>query len=219
MSGSITAPADIGIETGVWRGAAHSYPAISANASSTSWPRRSLEPLRLPHVPAPGNPRLAECLATAASIGGWCTAARRGAAWGSPVTAVRLAHRLPVEIEITREQSCACCARSPPSIAGWSQSGDRQAQRSRAASSRRLGRDRPPDRASNGIPLARSIGAYGLPILRDAPEVTVELLESEDERAESPSLACRRRTRVANAFFSLTVQRVRTPSHRYRARR
>jgi isoquinoline 1-oxidoreductase beta subunit len=68
-----------------------------------------------------------------------------------------------------------------------------------------------PIEIENGIPTARSIGAYGLPILRDAPEVTVELLESEEEPGGVTELGVPPAApAVANAYFSLTGQRVRS---------
>ena len=58
---------------------------------------------------------------------------------------------------------------------------------------------------------ARTIGAYGLPTLRDAPEVSVELIDSDEppggvtELGVPPAAPA-----VANAYFSLTGQRVRS---------
>jgi hypothetical protein len=62
----------------------------------------------------------------------------------------------------------------------------------------------------NGTPTARSIGDYGLPILRDAPEVTVELIESDEERGGVTELAVPTAApALANALFALTGQRLR----------
>jgi isoquinoline 1-oxidoreductase beta subunit len=62
----------------------------------------------------------------------------------------------------------------------------------------------------NGTPTARSIGAYRLPILRDAPEVTVELVESEEDSGGVTELSVPTAApAVANAYFSLTGQRLR----------
>jgi isoquinoline 1-oxidoreductase beta subunit len=63
----------------------------------------------------------------------------------------------------------------------------------------------------DGLPAARTIGAYGLPTLRDAPEVTVELIESNEvpggitELGVPPAAPA-----IANAYYSLTGQRVRS---------
>jgi isoquinoline 1-oxidoreductase beta subunit len=63
----------------------------------------------------------------------------------------------------------------------------------------------------NGLPAIRSLGGYGLPILRDAPEVSVELIDSDEppggvtELGVPPAAPA-----IANAYFSLTGQRVRS---------
>ena len=63
----------------------------------------------------------------------------------------------------------------------------------------------------DGTPTARSIGAYRLPTLRDAPEVTVELIDSDEEPGGVTELAVPTAApAVANALFSLTGQRYRT---------
>ena len=62
----------------------------------------------------------------------------------------------------------------------------------------------------DGAPTARSIGAYRLPILRDAPEVTVELIESEEAPGGVTELAVPTAApAVANALFALTGTRLR----------
>ena len=63
----------------------------------------------------------------------------------------------------------------------------------------------------DGTPTARTIGAYRLPILRDAPDVTVELIESEEASGGVTELAVPTAApAVANALFSLTGERLRT---------
>ena len=63
----------------------------------------------------------------------------------------------------------------------------------------------------DGLPAARTIGAWGLPILRDAPEVSVELIDSDEapggvtELGVPPAAPA-----IANAYYSLTGQRVRS---------
>ena len=92
------------------------------------------------------------------------------------------------------------------------QSRDRQAADRGRADPRHFGGDRRGrSRSSAASPTARTIGAYGLPILRDAPEVTVELLESDEEPGGVTELAVPvAAPAIANAYFSLTGQRVRT---------
>jgi isoquinoline 1-oxidoreductase beta subunit len=63
----------------------------------------------------------------------------------------------------------------------------------------------------NGMPKARTIGAYGLPILRDAPEVSVELIESGEPAGGVTELGVPPAApAIANAYFSLTGERVRS---------
>jgi isoquinoline 1-oxidoreductase beta subunit len=62
----------------------------------------------------------------------------------------------------------------------------------------------------NGLPTALTLGAYGLPVLRDAPEVSVELIDSDEppggitELGVPPAAPA-----IANAYYSLTGQRIR----------
>ena len=55
------------------------------------------------------------------------------------------------------------------------------------------------------------IGDYDLPILRNSPDVTVELIESDEEPGGITELAVPTAApAVANALFALTGQRLRT---------
>ena len=66
-----------------------------------------------------------------------------------------------------------------------------------------------PIEIANGTPTARSIGAYRLPILRDAPEVTVELVESEEDSGGVTELSVRPLRRRSPAPFLMTGRRLR----------
>ncbi|HET9428316.1 MAG TPA: xanthine dehydrogenase family protein molybdopterin-binding subunit, partial [Allosphingosinicella sp.] len=64
---------------------------------------------------------------------------------------------------------------------------------------------------ADGLPTARTIGSYDLPILRNSPDVTVELIESGEEPGGVTELAVPTAApAVANALFALTGQRLRT---------
>jgi isoquinoline 1-oxidoreductase beta subunit len=68
-----------------------------------------------------------------------------------------------------------------------------------------------PLRFERGVPLQRSLGALGLPRLADTPDITVELLDSEEEpggvtELGVPAVA----PAIANAIFASTGQRLRT---------
>ena len=107
------------------------------------------------------------------------TAASRAAAWASPPTApsARTSRRSSRSSSRATDQGPA---RSAQSIAAGSSTRRSSGSRSRAASSTASRRRPAPRSTSSTAPPARSIGAYRLPILRDAPEVTVELIESEE---------------------------------------
>ena len=223
--------------TGYWRGAAHSYTCFFTESFIDELARAAgLEPLSFRMPMLGDNPRLARCLATAASIGGWDGGAPGSgmgiachSAFGSHIACL-------VEVEVTaRPARCACCARSARSIAGGSiNPGDRQAADRGRAGPRHLRRDRPAARDRRRPADARSRSAtYGLPTLRDAPEVSVELLESDEAPGGVTELGVPAAApAIANAYFSLTGQRLahaaardrrpmtaRRPSRRSRRRR
>ncbi|HYN46093.1 MAG TPA: molybdopterin cofactor-binding domain-containing protein [Allosphingosinicella sp.] len=207
------APAEIGIRTGLWRGAAHSYTCYFTECFTDELVRAAgLEPLSFRMFLLANNPRLARCLATATSIGGW-DGGPPGSGMGIACHSAFGSHiACLVEIEISREQrvrvlravAAVDCGRvvNPEIVKQQIEGGIVHGV------SAAIGR---PIEIRNGIPIARSIGAYGLPILRDAPEVTVELLDSEEEPGGVTELGVPPAApAVANAYFSLTGQRVRT---------
>jgi len=207
------APAELGLPTGYWRGAAHSYTAFFTECFVDELARTAgLEVLAFRTALLAGNPRLARCLATAASIGGWDGGPPGSgmglachAAFGSYIATL-------VEIEVTRDQRlrvlravCAVdCGRAiNPEIVKQQIEGGLIHGISAA-----IGK---PVEIADGLPMLRTIADYGLPGLRDAPEISVELLESEEDSGGVTELAVPTAApAVANAFFSLTGQRVRT---------
>jgi isoquinoline 1-oxidoreductase subunit beta len=206
-------PVDIGMETGMWRGGAHSYTAFFTECFLDELAQvAGQEPLSFRMGMLGANPRLARVLTTATSIGGWDGGARGSSmgiaahsAFGSHVATL-------VEIEITREQRvrviravCAVdCGRIVnPEVVRQQIEGGLIHGVSAATGH--------PIEFANGLPTAQTIGSYGLPILRDAPEVTVELMESEDEPGGVTELTVPTAApAVANALFALTGQRLRS---------
>jgi isoquinoline 1-oxidoreductase beta subunit len=206
-------PADLGLPTGYWRGAAHSYTGFFTECFIDELARAAgLEVLAFRTSLLAGNPRLARCLATAASIGGWDGGPPGSgmglachSAFGSYIATL-------VEIEVTGDQRvrvlravCAVdCGRAiNPEIVKQQIEGGLIHGISAAT-----GR---PIEIVDGAPAMRTIADYGLPTLRDAPDVSVELLESEEEPGGVTELAVPTAApAVANAYFSLTGQRVRT---------
>jgi isoquinoline 1-oxidoreductase beta subunit len=205
--------ADIGIETGLWRGEAHSYTCYFTECFIDELALAAgLEPLAFRTFLLQSNPRLTQCLTTAASIGGWDGGARGSgmglachSAFGSHIACL-------VEVEVTGDQrlrvtravAAVDCGRivNPELIKQQIEGG---IVHGIAAA---IGR---PVAFEGGLPVARTIGAYGLPILRDAPEVSVELIDSDEppggvtELGVPPAAPA-----VANAYFSLTGQRIRS---------
>ncbi len=205
-------PTDIGLSTGYWRSAAHSYTGFFTESFVDELARAAgLEPLSFRMQMLSGNPRLARALATAASIGGW-DGGPPGSGMGIACHSAFGSHIATlVEIEVTREQRlrvlravCAVdCGRvvNPEIVRQQIEGGIVHGV------SAAIGR---PLEIVAGAPTARTIGAYGLPILRDSPEVTVELLESEEHPGGVTELAVPTAApAIANAYFSLTGQRVR----------
>ena len=207
------AAADLGIETGLWRGGAHSYTCYFTECFIDELVRAAgLEPLSFRTFLLANNPRLARCLATAASVGGWDGGAPGSgmglachSAFGSHIACL-------VEVEISSEQrlrvlravAAVDCGRviNPEIVKQQIEGGIVHGV---AAATGR------PVEIAGGIPTMQSIAAYGLPILRDAPDVSVELVESEEapggvtELGVAPAAPA-----IANAYFSLTGQRVRS---------
>jgi isoquinoline 1-oxidoreductase beta subunit len=203
----------IGIETGLWRGEAHSYTCFFTECFVDELALAAgLEPLAFRTFLLQANPRLAQCLATAASIGGWDGGARGSgmglachSAFGSHIACL-------VEVEVTGDQKLRAtravaavdCGRivNPELIKQQIEGGIVHGV---AAA---IGR---PVEFADGLPVARTIGAFGLPTLRDAPEVSVELIESDEPSGGVTELGVPPAApAVANAYFSLTGQRVRS---------
>jgi len=205
-------PTDIGIRTGVWRGEAHSYTGFFTESFIDELARASgMEPLSFRMGLLGANPRLARALGTATSIGGWDGGPPGSGmgiachqAFGSFIATL-------VEVEITSAQRlrvlravCAVdCGRAVnPEIVKQQIEGGLIHGISAA-----IGR---PLEIVRGVPDAATIGAYGLPTMRDAPEINVELLESDEAPGGVTELAVPvAAPAVANAYFSLSGQRVR----------
>jgi isoquinoline 1-oxidoreductase beta subunit len=201
---------EIGIETGLWRGEAHSYTCYFTECFVDELALAAgLEPLAFRTFLLQDNPRLTQCLATAASIGGWDGGARGSgmglachSAFGSHIACL-------VEVEVSGDQrlrvsravAAVDCGRvvNPELVKQQIEGGIVHGVA--AAVGKPVGFE-------NGLPTALTLGAYGLPILRDAPEVSVELIDSDEppggitELGVPPAAPA-----IANAYYSLTGQR------------
>ncbi|WP_129792309.1 xanthine dehydrogenase family protein molybdopterin-binding subunit [Sphingosinicella sp. CPCC 101087] len=206
-------PVETGLDTGIWRSGAHSYTCFFTECFVDELARAAgQEPLSYRMAMLGQNPRLARVLQTATAIGGW-DGGPPGSGMGIAVHSAFGSYVATlVEIEMSGEQRvrvlravCAVdCGRVVnPEIVRQQIEGGIIHGISAAVGD--------PVEIENGIPTARTIGAYRLPILRNSPEVTVELLDSGDEPGGVTELGVPTAApAVANALFSLTGRRVRT---------
>jgi len=206
-------PAETGIRVGGWRSGAHSYTAFFTESFMDELARISgVEPLSFRMQMLGDNPRLARCLTTAATLGGWdggVPGSGMGiachSAFGSHIAAL-------VEVEVTAAQRtrvlraiCAVdCGRivNPNLVRQQIEGG--LIFGIAAATGNPIGFE-------NGRPDARGFGHLGFPTLADSPDVTVELLESEEEPGGVTELGVPvAAPAVANALHALTGRRLRS---------
>jgi isoquinoline 1-oxidoreductase beta subunit len=206
-------PAEAGIRVGGWRSGAHSYTAFFTESFMDELARISgVEPLSFRMQMLGENPRLARCLTTAATLGGWDGGVPGSAmgiachsAFGSHIAAL-------VEVEVTAEQRvrviraiCAVdCGRivNPEIVRQQIEGG--LLFGIAAATGNAIGFEA-------GRPQARGFGHLGFPTLAESPEVTVELLESEDEPGGATELGVPvAAPAIANALHALTGRRLRS---------
>jgi isoquinoline 1-oxidoreductase beta subunit len=157
------------------------------------------------------NPRLARVLATATAIGGWDggppgsgMGLAAHAAFGSyAATLVEIELSADQRIRVLRAVCAVDCGRvvNPELVRQQIEGGIIHGISAATGA--------PVDLVA-GTPSAQTIGDYRLPILADAPEVTVELVESEEAPGGVTELAVPTAApAVANAIFSLTGERLR----------
>jgi isoquinoline 1-oxidoreductase beta subunit len=205
-------PVEIGIETGMWRSGAHSYTAFFTECFIDELARRaSIEPLSFRMQLLGANPRLAQALSQAAALGGW-DGGPAGSGMGLACHSAFGSHiALLVEIELTGEQrvrvlravAAVDCGRviNPDIVRQQIEGGI--VHGIGGAVGRPLGTE-------HGMPLADDIGALSLPVLADAPEISVEVLPSEEDPGGVTELGVPPvAPAIANALASLTGRRLR----------
>lgn len=206
-------PADVGIPTGLWRSRAHSYTAFFTESFVDELARRAgIEPLSFRMQMLGDNPRLAHVLSTAAALGGW-DGGGAGSARGLAAHSAFGSHAaLVVEVEIgsdraisvTRATCAVDCGRvvNPVIVRQLVEGGIM------AGIAGAIGR---PIGFERGLPDAQGFGDLALPMLATAPEVTVELIASEEEPGGVTELAVPPvAPAIANAVFALTGRRLRS---------
>jgi isoquinoline 1-oxidoreductase beta subunit len=205
-------PADIGIRTGAWRSGAHSYTAFFTESFIDELSRlANVEPLSFRMQMLGSNPRLARCLSTAATLGGW-DGGQSGSAMGIAAHSAFGSHIATlVEIEIDRSQRvrvlralCAVdCGRVVnPEIVKQQIEGGLVFGIVAATSA--------PIDLVNGRSAALGFRDLGFRGLAASPEVSVEIMPSDDEPGGVTELGVPTAApAVANALYALTGRRLR----------
>jgi isoquinoline 1-oxidoreductase beta subunit len=205
-------PADVGLKTGIWRSAAHSYTAFFTECFMDELARKAnIEPMSFRMQMLGDNPRLARVLTTAATLGGWdggmpgsFMGIAAHSAFGSHVaTVVEASVGADQRVRVSRAVCAVDVGRvvNPEIVKQLIEGGIIYGI---------AGATGYPIAFERGLPSVRSLGALGLPRLADSPEVTVEILPSEEEPGGVTELAVPTvAPAIANAVFASTGQRLR----------
>jgi isoquinoline 1-oxidoreductase subunit beta len=205
-------PAEIGLDTGIWRSGAHSYAAFFTESFVDELARQAgIEPLSFRMGLLTGNARLARTLTTAAALGGWDGGARGSrlglaahSAFGSHAA---LLVEVAVEGQRVRVARTVCavdCGRviNPELVRQQIEGGIIHGI---------SGATGAPLRFEDGRPNLRRLGELGLPTLADSPDIVVELIESQEPPGGITELAVPPvAPAVANAIYAATGRRLRT---------
>jgi isoquinoline 1-oxidoreductase subunit beta len=206
-------PAETRLGVGAWRSGAHSYTAFFTESFIDELARLSnIEPLSFRMQMLGDNPRLGLCLSTAATLGGW-DGGQRGSAMGIAAHSAFGSHIATlVEIEldpaqrvrVLRAVTAVDCGRIVnPNIVKQQIEGGTIFGIAAATAY--------PMAFEGGRPDARGYRDLGFPRLANSPEVTVEILESDEApggvtELGVPTVA----PAMANALFALTGRRLRS---------
>jgi isoquinoline 1-oxidoreductase beta subunit len=206
------APVEIGLETGLWRSGAHSYTCFFTECFIDELARRAaIEPLSFRMQLLGSNPRLALALSQAAALGGW-DGGPPGSGIGLACHSAYGSHiALLVEIELTAGQRIRVLRAVAAVDCGRVVNPDIVRQQIEGGIVHGIaGAVGHPLRIEHGMPAATDIGALGLPLLADSPEISVEILPSEEEPGGVTELGVPPAApAIANALASLTGRRVR----------
>lgn len=205
------APADIGIDTGLWRSAAHSYTAFFAESFADELAAAAgLDALSFRMGLLGSAPRLARCLAQAAASGGWSGEARAGqglachSAFGSHVACLAEAALDDGRIRVSRLVAVVDCGRlvNPDIVRQQIEGGLVWGLAATVG-----------DRVSYAAGLAEQtrLDDLALPRLADTPEIRVELIDSGAAPGGAAELAVPVvAPAIANAVASATGRRLRS---------
>ncbi len=207
------APALVGLRTGIWRSGAHSYTCFFTESFLDELARKAgLEPLSFRIGMLGDNPRLARVLTTATALGGWdggspgsIQGIAAHSAFGSYVALlVEAAIGADQRIQVSRAVCVVDCGRvvNPEIVRQLIEGGIMHGIS--AATGARIGFDR-------GLPSVRTLSGYRLPRLADTPEISVEIIESDEPPGGVTELAVPPvAPAIANAIYASTGQRLRS---------
>lgn len=205
-------PAEIGVPTGHWRSGAHSYTAFFTECFIDELAHvAGTEALSFRIAMLGGNPRLARCLSTAASLGGWgggVAGSGQGIAChsfrGSHVAVLAEAHlegRRPVVDRLVAAVDCGRVVNPDvvqQQIEGGLIFGVAHALGAATGFTRNLAD-------------ARRLSDLNLPTLASSPDILVELIASEADPGGVSELAVPPvAPAIANALTAATGSRIRT---------
>ena len=203
-------PADIGIETGLWRSGAHFYTCFFTECFADELAATAgQDALAFRTGMLAGSPRLVRCLSRAAATGGWSGDAQSGeglachSAFGSHIALYVEAGNEGGRIKVSRMVAVVDAGRliNPDIVRQQIESGLIWGLASA------LG-----DRVSftRGLPDQAGFDALALPRLKDSPDITVELIPSNEAPGGVSELAVPvAAPAIANALASATGRRLR----------
>ncbi len=182
-------PVDIGVPTGHWRSGAHSYTAFFTECFLDELAHvAGTEPLSF-RVAIAGEPRLVRCLSTAAALGGWeggVAGSGQGIAChsfrGSHIAVLAEAHFDAGRPRIDRLVAAVDCGRqiNPDLVLQQIEGGLLFGMAAALGGATGL---------RDGRATVHHMGQLNLPLLADAPDITVELIRSEAEPGGVSELA------------------------------
>ena len=206
-------PAATGLRTGLSRAGAHGYTAFFTESFVDELAREAgIEPLSFRMQMLGDNPRLARCLSTAAALGGWdgggdgsSMGLAAHSAFGSHIaTLVEVELDAARQLRVTRAVAAVDCGRivNPTIVRQLVEGGIIHGIANATGSAVTV---------EAGVVAAKGFGDLGLPLLAQAPEVTVEIIPSDEPpggvtELGVPSVA----PAIANALFAATGQRLRS---------
>jgi isoquinoline 1-oxidoreductase beta subunit len=206
-------PAEIGVPTGHWRSGAHSYTAFFTECFIDELAHvAGTEPLSFRIAMLGGDVRLARCLSTAASLGGWeggVAGSGQGIAChsfrGSHIAVLAEAHLDDDgSVAVDRIVAAVDCGRqiNPDLVRQQIEGGLIFGMAAAIGATTGF---------SQNLATARGFGNLNLPRLADTPDITVELISSEADPGGVSELAVPAiAPAIANALQAATGSRRRT---------